>query len=347
MKIVVFVHRFYPLLGGIESFTALMARSWTQLGHSVCVMTPVAACPLSIPYDAQQPYAILRRPGLYRTARCVQQADIVYHSNLSLRALWPVWPILCLKKPLCITHHIWIRGPGNRVRWQDHLKHWVCRHAHNVAISYFMASQLQAPCHVIYDPYDATLFRPNPLVRKEESVLFVGRLEPEKGVAVLLKALHLLKARSYPVPPTRIVGTGSQLDQLAQLSQAYGLGQHVTFLGPMTGPALAAQFQQSTLCVIPSSWDEPFGMVALEAMACGCRVIASHTGGLPEAVGLGGVTVPPNDSEALALALKKALNPSQLHPAQCQAALAHLKAFEPLAIAQAYLAFFQDILSKV
>lgn len=108
------------------------------------------------------------------------------------------------------------------------------------------------------------------------SVLFVGRLVEEKGIGVLLRA-----ARALPHVSFRIAGEGPERERLRSL--AVGL-PNVEWLGFQSGNALASLYRLARCIVVPSLWQEVFGFVALEAMAAGKPVIASHVGGLPEVV---------------------------------------------------------------
>jgi glycosyltransferase involved in cell wall biosynthesis len=89
--------------------------------------------------------------------------------------------------------------------------------------------------------------------------------------------------------------------------------------------------------VVPSRWREPFGIVALEGIACGCVVVGSAEGGLAEAIGPCGLTFPNGDAQALANALSRLLE----NPAECdrlrQNAAAHLARFTPRHVAGLYL----------
>lgn len=113
-------------------------------------------------------------------------------------------------------------------------------------------------------------------------ILFVGRLVPQKGVTFLLQALSVVLQRC---PDTRLIIAGDgELDLfLKRIARHLGIPHRVTFVDWKTGSDLVELYQQAKLVVVPSCY-EPFGIVALEAMACGRPVIASRTGGLVEIV---------------------------------------------------------------
>lgn len=110
----------------------------------------------------------------------------------------------------------------------------------------------------------------------EGYVLFVGRLEAYKGVATLIDAM-----RAHPNTRLRIVGDGEERTALEALA---GDMHNVTFVGFLQGEALWAEYAGARVLVVPSLWYEPFGLVALEAMARGVPTIVSNRGGLPEIV---------------------------------------------------------------
>lgn len=129
-------------------------------------------------------------------------------------------------------------------------------------------------------------------------VLFVGRLDRQKGVDVLLEAVRCLGSQVS----VRIVGE-AVLSGAADPAAANRLS-HVEFLGWQDPAAVAAQLNACDVVVMPSRW-EGFGLVAVEAMRAGKPVIASAIGGLPEIVvdGVTGWLVRPDDAAALAAAL--------------------------------------------
>jgi len=155
-------------------------------------------------------------------------------------------------------------------------------------------------------------------------ILFVGRLEPMKGVDVLLRALARLLSPVAPTPgPSpeggggilnyvhlRIVGSGSEEKSLRRLAADLKLSDHVTFVGFVPIPHVFEEFAQAQIfCGLSRS--EALGNVFLEAQAAGCAVIATHTGGIPDIVddGRTGLLVAPDDAEAAAQAMQKLLSP--------------------------------------
>lgn len=117
--------------------------------------------------------------------------------------------------------------------------------------------------------------------------LFAGRLVEEKGADLAIRA-----ARAAGVP-LRIAGAGPDEARL----RALATGADVRFLGRLEAGELARERRGAAVALVPSRWEEPFGMTALEALADGVPVLASALGGLPEVVGPE-AALPPGDADA-------------------------------------------------
>jgi glycogen(starch) synthase len=131
-------------------------------------------------------------------------------------------------------------------------------------------------------------------------LLFVGRLAVQKGVDTLLRAFEVVLHRCADQRLV-IVGDGELELYLKNIARYLGFPDRVTFAGWQTGEELARLYQRARIVVVPSNY-EPFGIVALEAMACGRPVVASRVGGLEETIedGVQGYLVPPADRVLLA-----------------------------------------------
>jgi len=147
--------------------------------------------------------------------------------------------------------------------------------------------------------------------RNEKLVLYVGRLVVEKGVQVLLdaipKVLQKLDAKFV------IAGDGYLRSELVKRVAESGLASKVHITGYLDTNTIRRLFLAADVCVIPSLY-EPFGIVALEAMAAGCPVVASDTGGLSEIIEheKTGVKVYPNNPDSLAWGILRVLESKDL-----------------------------------
>ena len=134
-------------------------------------------------------------------------------------------------------------------------------------------------------------------------VVFAGRVEQPKGVAVLIQAAREVDAEFV------ICGGGRQLEAMRELAAGLGVDDRIRFTGWLEPDELAGELAAASVVVVPSLWPEPFGLVGIEALAAGRPVIASATGGildwLEDAVGL---RVRPGDATELADALRRLLS---------------------------------------
>ena len=152
-------------------------------------------------------------------------------------------------------------------------------------------------------------------------LLFVGRIEPLKGIDILIHAIALMRQKGIKICLS-VIGGNTSLDpdlennemaRLQLLREQVGLLDLVAFLGKREQESLPYYYSAADAVVVPSHY-ESFGMVALEAMACGTPVVASQVGGLAFLVrdGVTGFTVPVDDPEELAAYLIKLVEDEDL-----------------------------------
>ncbi len=204
------------------------------------------------------------------------------------------------------------------------------KHASMIAVSETVKQQHveagidAARIEVIYNGIDAS-FLDLPEAERAESederpfqLLYVGRLRVEKGIAVIFKALSLLaKERSVlksgELPfHLHIFGSGDKvyIDELQALLSEKELSGAVTFHGKIPQHELIAWYDRADVMLVPSLWQEPFGLVIAEGMARKLPVIASNLGGPAEILtsGVNGLLVTPGDEQDLAEAIGKLLD---------------------------------------
>ena len=134
-------------------------------------------------------------------------------------------------------------------------------------------------------------------------LLFVGQLQPFKGLDYLLSALHAVRGRFPGVRLQIVYQTGALLDQYRRLTTRLGLDDAVEFTGAETAAGLARLYSAAAVVVSPSL-GECLSTVVLEAMCCGAAVVATDVGGIREQLDADtGVIVPPRDGAALARAI--------------------------------------------
>jgi glycogen synthase len=170
---------------------------------------------------------------------------------------------------------------------------------------------------VIYNGIDTRFFDLPRRQREEEAshnkqLLYVGRLRAEKGILVILKALDILvNDRQRTGLHLNIFGDGDEvyINELQAFIQEKRLAGAVTFHGKVPQDELLAYYDRSHLMLVPSLWQEPFGLVIAEAMARGLPVIASAVGGPAEIITheVDGLLVAPGDEHALVSAISRLL----------------------------------------
>jgi glycogen synthase len=331
MRILISSHRYAPDVGGIETVSAVMVQHWRAAGHTVQIVT---ATPLP-PGVAEMETDIWRQPSRGKLLELVGACDIFWHSNISLQT---AWPLLFQPRPWFVTTHTWLHGLDGQMGWRGRLKRAVMRLGTNLYPSTAVAEHVGLPGALVLNPYDAKIFRLMPDVARERDLIFVGRLVSDKGVDLLLQALQALRDRRRP--GLTIVGGGPEEAALRAQCEALDLTEQVRFAGYLRGTELAQELNRHRVLVVPSRWEEPFGLVALEGMACGCLVVASQTGGLGEAVGPGGAMVPNGNIERMAQEIDRALTPGPGR-SDPRAVREHLVRFEAPRVAARYLELFE------
>ena len=168
--------------------------------------------------------------------------------------------------------------------------------AAQIAVSERTAQLLGFPeCLVVPSPVDIEEFPEEATISAHDDpkcIAFMGRLSWIKGCDHVLRVLAALRDRSTEL---HVYGEGPYQPQLARLAEDLGVARRVVFHGFVQGAALNAAYRRARCVLVPSRWEEPFCMVAPEAMYCGTPVIGSDHGGLPTAIGPGGVVHPLSD----------------------------------------------------
>lgn len=335
MKVLLGSHVFSPDVGGIETASALLATEFQRLGHEVKVVTHTARAD-----TIAWPFEIVRAPSPARLLRLLGWSEVFFQNNISLQSLWAA---LLLRKPWLVTHQTWITAENGAIGWRDRLKRRLLKFGRNVAISRAVAADLGVPSAIVGNPYDDQTFRLMPEIERTRELIFVGRLVSDKGLDLLLDALALLRGEGM-TPRLTIVGSGPEETPLRQRAEAAGVSAQVKFAGRLRGASLAIALNAHRIMVVPSRWAEPFGIVALEGIACGCVVAGSAAGGLPEAIGPCGLTFPNGDVPALAALLRRLLLDSPLTASLSARREEHLAQFHTGAIARRYVELFSQIL---
>lgn len=206
---------------------------------------------------------------------------------------------------------------------------------------------------VIPNPVDARLFKPLASASEDLGVLFVGRLDPRKGVQTLVRAMKIVW-RSQPDLPLTLVGRDSTPAGLGSMrawieKELQELDKpKIQFIDWVPRAEMPALYNQAMLVAFPSLW-EPFGYVCVEAMACQKPLLATRSGGPEEIVehGKTGWLVPVDDPPALAAGILKMFKDPDLRAALAvRSRQAVLERFDTQVVVERMVAFYQDILAS-
>lgn len=328
MKILIYSSVFYPAIGGIENHTLFLAKEFVRAGHEVKVVTEqtqIGSTPL-------ENIEIFHSTDKLNQIRLFMWSDIFYMPNITLKGIW-----LLFFNPLkrwMISHNDFhlMESLGLKSR----LKSLVIRKATtNISVSRSVAKALPTPSTVIYNCYNDELFKLYEGEKRTRDFVFVGRLVTQKGCDMLIDACTRLR-RPFTLS---IVGYGPEADRLKAKVEALGLAGQVTFLGMLRDEPLARVMNRHRTMIIPSTGYEGFGIVALEGLACGCKMLVANAGGLAEAVDRHAEVFPMGDVGALADLMEAALEAPEFDP-MSEGRMAYLQEHSKRNVARKYLDVF-------
>src|SRR6516165_9519643 len=327
MKILIYSRAFWPSIGGLETMMEILAEEFTAAGHQVKVATQVAS-----EVERDHDYQIVRLPSLKSCVQLLRWSDVCLCANVSLRGLPPM---MVAPTPVVVSHQGTYDSPG-RFSILSEIKKNVTRFSHNICVSQAVQSHIPGRSVVIPNTYRSDVFKEYSDVIKDLDIVFVGRLVSDKGVIGLIEAMGELGRAGFR-PRLSIVGDGPERPAILRRVGELDLGPQVTFTGTKTGSDLARFVARHRVMAVPSRLAEGFGIVALEGIACGCAVVGTALGGLPEAIGPCGVTVPNADTSAMARALRSLLEDNRLLAGYRACAPVHLARHSRSEVARSYL----------
>ncbi|MDI9977856.1 glycosyltransferase family 4 protein [Rhodococcus sp. NM-2] len=241
---------------------------------------------------------------------------LVAHPAIALAEFYDVPLVSTLHATEAGRHSGWVSGRINR---QVHSVEWWLANESDALITCSASMQDEVttlygpqlpPITVIRNGIDLTTwsFRERAPRSGPPKLLFVGRLEYEKGVQDAIAALPRIR-RSHPGTTLSIAGEGTQFTWLYQQARTHRVARAVNFLGNLDHIELLGWLHGADAIVLPSRY-EPFGIIALEAAASGTPLVASTAGGLGEAVvdGETGMSFQPGDVAGLTSAVREVLD---------------------------------------
>lgn len=331
MKILQTPARFYPHIGGVENYVYYLSKELVKRGHEVTV---VCAGESGGDIDVEGiKVKRLNYAGKIANTNITpslplhllkEDFDLIHtHLPTPWSADWSALVAAVKRKPLVVTYHNDITGEGAakyiaNVYNQTLLKS-VLKTASQIIITqpkYVDSSpHLDAyrnKIEVVPNGVDIEKFRPMDRERRKNILFFLGVLDEfhrYKGLEYLLKALKLIKSEME----IKLVvgGDGRLLDYYKEIAKSLGIRSNVDFVGFITNERIVEYYNTCNVFVLPSTSpvQEGFGIVLLEAMACGRPVVSTSIAGVADDVKKynAGAIVEPGDSEALANAIVRIL----------------------------------------
>ena len=339
MKIGIVSQSYYPRFGGVTEHVHHTAEELRRRGHDVRIITSRFRSNANDPewiervgYNVLIPFnrafvdftVGLRLKHYLRELFARHEFDVV-HTHCPLAPSLPILAIQSATCPQVGTFH----STGGVGFLQDAFKGFLGRVVEKldarIAVSKTAADTARdlfpGDYRIIPNGVDIDRFHPDvaPFAEWREpgrvNILFVGRLDPRKGVDLLIEAMPEVVARTSGRARLLVIGD-SYLRPRFEASVPAGAKDHVRFLGHVPKEDLARWYRTGDLFVSPASGNESFGIVLLEAMASGCPVVASDIPGYRSVVQpeINGVVFPPRDTAALAETLVRlAGDPERRH----------------------------------
>ena len=325
MRILFWTREFWPGIGGVEVLAAKLLPALQARGYEFVVVTPSkqAGVPdadqykgipvYRFPFRSAENYADINSViELRQKVAKLKKAfapDLIHLNSLDVGDFFHLTTVQAYPCSSLVTlHGDWPRlaGKGNCLAEQTlRSADWVA--ACSAAIlrtAREAVPEIFSKSSVVYNGREMPPIQPAPVSFDPPVVLCIGRLVNEKGFDLVVNAFASV-LKSFPQARLMIAGDGPARLGLEQAVGQLGLERVVQFIGWVEPDEVAGFVNSSTLVVVPSRWEEPFGLVALEAALMGRAVVATRVGGLPEVVldQETGILVEKENSAALAEAI--------------------------------------------
>jgi glycosyltransferase involved in cell wall biosynthesis len=238
--------------------------------------------------------------------------------------LYPRLAKMCPSEPFCGTgdfaccarHAGAPRYAFERLRTYEHLRQY--RHLGGVLVPSRYMEDVARRCglpHVICCPNGiAAACSVPPATRRRDEILYVGRVEAEKGVLALLAAFELVADASATASLT-FAGEGAASSDVSSLAKRSRHAARVFLAGRVRPEDLATRYASCRILAVPSLWPEPFGLVGVEAMRAGTPVVGSGRGGMTDWLedGRNGLIADPEDAGEFAHAMLRLIDDDDMY----------------------------------
>jgi len=317
--------------GGIERIIDMLARSLVERGHDVTLFANSASkCVGSLkPWPGRDSRSVsdLLRNSAYLAQEVVKGRFDIVHSFSRLAYLVPILPmplpkVMTYQRPITPRtvrfSHTMSRGTLEFTAISD----WMMREVSSIG------RWSMVPNGVPMDSYD---FRPE--VRSDAPFVFLGRVEASKGPHL---AIEMARRTKRPLVIAGNIPSEHQRWAETHVLQHVG-GEAIRYLGPVDDAQKNALLGDAVALLMPIEWDEPFGIVMAEAMACGTPVLGLRRGAVPEVVEDGVTGIVRDDLDGLVAA---ATELARIDRAACRARVERLYSAD--AVVEAYLASYRS-----
>lgn len=338
--------------GGVQGQVSGLARSFEGLGHEVRVFAPTGN-PIRLPANGSVAPVTLNPAAAAAVERVVRQEhlDVVHlHEPMA-----PVLGYACLARhpaPLVGTYHRsgasgWYSALRPVARWANERLDARC--AVSEAAAETARAAVGGDFEVLFNGVELERFTgAEPWPTEGPTVLFLGRHEPRKGLAVLLEAFALAPGERGPELDGAVLWVAGAGPETERLRARYPDSERIRWLGVLDDAEVARRLAGADVLCAPSLFGESFGMILLEAMAAGTLVVASDIPGYRAAAGGQAELFPPGDVPALARALGRVLGEVEAGTGRAgaearAAAGAHARRWSMAELAQRYLAVYERV----
>jgi glycosyltransferase involved in cell wall biosynthesis len=339
MNIALFASAFHPHFGGVEELVRQLALELRRRGHHAIVLTnrwprslpaeethdgiPVYRIPFRVPERGLKAKLSYYATGWRMRSRMLRilrdnRIDLLHVQCVSSNAHYAMIAKAALGLPLIVTLQGELTMDAGQIFQRSALARETLRRSMAMAevvtgcsgqtladAEEFFKTPIPTPSRVIFNGASIEDFtNPAPFVHDRPYVFAIGRLVPQKGFDTLLRAFAQSGVTSHDL---LIAGDGAERPNLERIADEQGLAGRVRFLGRKGRGEVPALFKGADLFVLPSRAHEGLPVVCAEAMAAGNAVIATRSGGAPEAVlhGQTGLIVEREDVAGLAVALRE------------------------------------------
>jgi len=331
------IEPYSPSGGAIATVVRNVTREWERVGHAVTVIAPRGDDPpyssgKSIVLDVHRKLRITdrigSRIGLSATWDWPAYRSYLKSVTAAIRALEPAPEVLVAHNDLQLLPELLVLVPeAQTILWLHNTIQTAMPNPHSslegvgriLAVSDYVARWTERryglgedTVHAAYNGVDLEQFHPGGRFQTPGSSLRVvchGRIDPAKGFHLVVNSVGRLRARGVAVELSLAGGLQAfgishsaaatyRDNLLASLEKIGG-----TYLGRLAPDEVPDLLRGADVACVPSVHPDPFPLSALEAMASGCALVASHRGGLPEAVGRAGILIDPDDPSELDAAL--------------------------------------------